>query len=95
MEWALNPIRHWLVTPKSFVSPLQEQIFQVGQHCRSKALWLGWCLSFSSGSMQSTFLCQEHQPVGMKALGKQQLNLSLFNELYRCDLQQWGHTVSL
>lgn len=45
---------------------------------------MGWYLSFSHGSMQSTF-----QYCGQWS-GGHRLYLSLFNELCRCYLQQWG-----
>jgi hypothetical protein len=37
-----------------------QSILQLGHLCRSKCLQLGWCLLFSSGSVQSTFQYHEH-----------------------------------
>lgn len=64
-----------------FVPLLHQHISQVGHHCRSKALQLGRCLSFSSGSLQSTFLYQKNQSIGATAVIRQQLDFSMFNEL--------------
>ena len=58
----------------SFVPSLQS-----GHHCKLKDLWLGWCLHFSFGSMQSTFLYQSYQHVVLKALCRHQLDFFLFN----------------
>lgn len=49
---------------------------------------------FSFGSMQSIFLYQRQQ-IGVIAPWKEQLNLSVFNELCRCCLQEWSPVVSL
>ena len=61
----------------------------------TKALWLGQCLCFSFDSMQSTFLYQIYQHVGMKALYRHQLKFYMFSELCRYCLQQWDIAVSL
>lgn len=39
-----------------------------GHHCWPKVLQLGWCLAFSSGSIQNTFWYHEHWSVGMNSL---------------------------
>lgn len=51
MEWALNPIRYWLVTSTSLVPLVSECIFHTAHHFRSKGLHLVWGLSFSSSNI--------------------------------------------
>ena len=82
MEWALSQISHLFVAPTIFVQPLH--------HGRSK---LGWWLSFSYDSMQST---KDVVPVLKLLEEEQRLNvgttyacLPMFKVLYRCCLQQW------
>lgn len=55
MVWTLNSISYRLVTSTSFSLPIHQSIFQASHYCRSKALYLGWCLPFSSGCVQSNF----------------------------------------
>lgn len=67
----------------------------VYQHCGQKGLQLEQCLPFSSGSLQSTSLYHEHQSVEMMALGRHQLNVSMFSELYGHFIQQQVLIISL
>lgn len=90
VEWALVQVGYWLVTPKSFVPLLHQNIFQAGQHCISVGLYLGWYLCFSIGSMQHNFLYHKHQSIEVKAVDSNQFNFSIFNQLSRHYLQQYG-----
>lgn len=53
------------------------------------------CLIFSFCDMLNAFLCQRSQNIGMKVLCRHYIDLSMFNELCRCRIQQWGLAVSL
>lgn len=65
-----------------------------GHYCRSKGLWLCWCLCFFFGRVQSIFLYQTPQNDEMKALCRPKLQFSMFNELRRYCLQQWEFAIS-
>lgn len=78
------------------VTPLQRGILQQVTTVK------GWCLVLSSVSMRSTFQYHDHWSVGVKALGRSQLDISDFCGLHRCCLSQqvltpslWGTTKSL
>ena len=38
MEWTLNPIRYWLISPTGFVPLLHHHILQARSHCKLKGL---------------------------------------------------------
>lgn len=95
MEWDLNPFRYWSVTPINFVPLLHQLILKESHHCRSRGMYLGWCLLFSFDSVQSTIQYHGHQSIWAKALGRHQLNFSLFNELRRYYLQQQKLIITL
>lgn len=61
---------------------MAQYILQQEHHCQSKGLPLCWCLPFSYGSMQSIFLYQRHWNIWVKALGRPQLDLSMFNKFF-------------
>lgn len=65
-----------------------------GHYCRSKGLWLCWCLCFFFGRVQSIFLYQTSQNDEMKALCRPKLQFSMFDELSRYCLQQWEFAIS-
>lgn len=75
------------------ISSLCEHNLQADRHCISKVMQL-WCLTFSFGSMQNTFLYHKHQSVRGKALCRHQLSLPMFTESYRC-LQKQSLTICL
>ena len=89
-EWTLSQIRYWLVMPTSFFfwPTMLQHTLQEEHPCRPKGLWLAWCLHFSVGSTQSTFLYQRNQQGGAKALCRSQPNFPMFSELCGCCLQQ-------
>lgn len=90
-RFALDPIRSWLVTHKACMPVLHRHIVQTGyQH-----LYLDWCLWFSSSGMQRTSQYDKHQSVGVKALVRQQVNVSMFNKIRKCCPQQNGLTNNL
>lgn len=62
--------------------PLPGHALQAVHHCRSKGLWLRWCLCFSSTIVQRTFLYERNWHVGLKALCMHQLDFSMFDELW-------------
>ena len=47
------------------------------------------------GVCRVPFCTKDAKTKRTKVLGRPQLKLSMFNELYRCSLQQWGLDVSL
>lgn len=94
LEYELNHVRYWLITPISFMPPLPQHIFQTVHNLRSKILWLGWCLYYTFSSVQSTFPHQKVQDIGVKVLRRYQFNFTMFNQLYSC-LQKCGLAVSL
>lgn len=51
---------------------------------RSMVLWIGWCPGLSLHSLHSTFSSERDKNIVVKVLGRQQLNLSTFNELCGC-----------
>ena len=77
----------------SFGPPLHWHILEMGHHCRSKGLWLGCCWCFSFENLQSTFVYETLAHRGVGSL-RNQLIFSMFKELCRCCLQQWGLAVS-
>lgn len=54
-----------------------------------------WCLTFFFGNRQNSFWQQEHQSVGERALNRNQLDFSMFNEWCQCYLQLQDHTICL
>ena len=66
MEQALSQIRHGLITPTSFVPPLNQHYLTAGSYCRSKGLQLAFCFLFSFGHLQSSLLYQRHYKIQMK-----------------------------
>lgn len=58
--------------------------------CRSKGLWLTWCLHLSLIACKVLFCTKDIKYTEVKALCRNQLTLSLFSELYRCYIQQLG-----
>lgn len=66
MEQALSQIRHWFITPTSFVPPLNQYYITAGNHCRSKGLQLAFCFLFSFSHLQSSLLYRRHYNIQMK-----------------------------
>lgn len=60
VEWVLNPVKTWLVTPTAFMPLLPTYILRAGCCCGPQGLQPGWCLPFSSSSVQGAFLYHEH-----------------------------------
>ena len=73
MEWPLSQIRYLLVSPANFVPSLCQHVLQTGHHCR----WKGWQLAlvfmFLFWQCVKYLLINEHQPMGVKVLGRHQL----------------------
>lgn len=62
-----------------------------GYHCRLQDLQLGWWLSFSSGSSITSSTMSP--TVGVRDLGGEQFDLSVFSEICKCYLQPKGLTI--
>lgn len=90
----LNPIRKWLVIPITLLPLLYQYNLQTG-HSGSQGLSLGQCLSFSFGSLKTTFQDCEHYSVRAKLLVSPWLGSSVFNDTWKCCLLQWCFTISL
>lgn len=90
MEWASIQIRYQFATLRSFVLPLPQHMLQLEHHCKKSIC--GW-LDVPFENVQSAFLYQRCQNIGVEALCRHQLIFSMFNELWRCYLQQWGLSV--
>jgi hypothetical protein len=63
MEQVFSQIRHWLVTPRSFMLCCLG-IFANKTNWRWKGLWLAWCLYFSSVRPQSNFSYKDTRILG-------------------------------
>lgn len=98
MEWVLNPIKRWLVTPTIFV-PIFNQYILKSSHCyRSQDLQKGdiddhfyplviYKVPFST--------MNECQSVEEKLLFRYQLNFFMFNGINKWYLQQQELTIRL
>lgn len=83
MKWTLKPTKQWLVTATTFVPPLNQHVFQARHYCRLKVCsWVGVYISPLVVSR-----VHEHWSVGVKVLGRLQLNFSLFREVCGCRQQ--------
>ena len=79
MEWAFSQIRYWVAIHTSSTIVLA---YLVGRtDCRSKILWLGWCLQYSFSSLQSNFLHQRDQNKGVRTPYRHQGSFFVPNEL--------------
>lgn len=101
-HWSLGPpLPPLLALPLGDTNTV-EQMTRVGSHprtfagttdCRPEVFWLGWCLRFSSGNLQSTFSQERDQNVRVRAPCRPQVNFSMFRELCGCCPQQRGPAV--